>query len=112
MPQETTRVLLSRGFSGLKWLPLWTSLRGVGESAVLRSSYFWLLAVPTLARLLVKVGPEVTLTIRGHPFKLDFELPFSWQMFYLASVFFSVAADCYYFGCPKIVKEFRTGSCE
>ena len=89
------------------WVPTWSALNRLGKSRVLRSSYFWLVFVPLSAKLLARVGNEVSLTLFGEIFLLTMGLPFSWKAFFYASVAFSVASLAYALSCPTIVRDYE-----
>jgi hypothetical protein len=46
----------------------------------------------------------------GEDFHVPLVLPFSWELFYFASVSFSLAGLIYYFACPPLVRDFDTYS--
>lgn len=91
----------------IKIIPLWSSLRKLGNNRLLRSSYIWLLAVPFLANLLLKIGPEIKIPLWDSEIILNLSLPFSWQMFYFSAVAFAIASAIYSIGCPKIVSDYE-----
>src|SRR2546427_7666401 len=85
----------------------WDSLSRVGQVQALKTSYFFFLVVPVLARLLSHVGKDHVISILGAQFHIHLDLPFSWKVFYFASVFFSLGALIYQIRCPAIIKDFR-----
>ena len=52
------------------YFPRWSSLNQMGNSRILRSSYFWLFLVPLLAKILSQVGPNISISIFGASFIL------------------------------------------
>ena len=93
-----------------RMIPLWSSLNRVERSRILWSSYFWLILVPILAKLLIKVGPEIQIPIGKSVVTFNLDLPFSWKMFYFASVAFAVASFIYSVWCPEFVRRYSTFS--
>jgi hypothetical protein len=59
--------------------------------------------VPVAAQAMRKIN-EVNLNLFGHTFAFDLSLPFSWTIFYLASLFFAVASLIYQTCCPEIIR--------
>ena len=84
----------------------WTMLRDVGNSRVLRTSYFWLLFVPFAARALGGVKENLVLRMFSEVFHVTFDLPFNWGVFYFAAVCFSIGGIIYSLRCPEIVKRY------
>jgi len=87
--------------------PSWSSLNRFGQSRILRSSYFWLAAVPLCAKILLKVGNEHSITVLGSTFTITLGLPFSWKFFFYSSVVFSIASFLYSLSCPPIVRDYQ-----
>ena len=86
-------------------LPRWSGLRQMGESKILRSSYFWLFAVPLLAKALALAEPRLLVLPQG--LRLHLALPFSWKLFYFSAVAFSLGSLLYSLACPRIVRNFQ-----
>ncbi len=91
----------------ISYIPPWSQINRMGKSRLLRSSYIWLFAVPMLAKLLAKIGPEVTFSLWGNTFTIIWGLPFSWQMFYFSAVGFSIASYIYSSWCPPIIRDYE-----
>lgn len=87
-------------------VPLWSSLNRVGRSRVLRSSYFWLFAVPLCAHLLAKTGSQINIPLWKSTLTITLGLPFSWKMFYFSSVAFAAASFLYSTQCPSLVRDY------
>lgn len=82
----------------------WHEISRHGESRAVRSSFFWLIATPLLARLFLTLDDPIVLgTLRVS----KFSLPFSWVVFYFAAIAFSVANVIYRATCPRIVLAFK-----
>jgi hypothetical protein len=90
------------------WFPSWSSLRKLGESKALKSSYLWFVFVPIAARLFEKIDDIFPLTIAGHTFTVHASLPFSWITFYLSACAFTIASLIYSWRCPTILQDFST----
>jgi hypothetical protein len=88
--------------------PSWQQLSSLGQSKLVKSSYFWLIAIPVVAKILEQVNPEAQLTIFGQVFHFNLTLPFSWKVFYFSSLFFAAGTIIYQLLCPKLIKEYPT----
>ena len=86
----------------------WSSVRRLARNRTVRSAYFWLIFVPISARMLATVNQTVTLTFLGGDWALALELPFSWKIFYLSAVAFSIGNLIFTLACPKIILDQAT----
>jgi len=96
---------VSRDLSRARKMIGWTSLEGVGNSRALKSSYIWIVMVPIAARMAEKFDGEVAVTLFGASITVSLSLPFTWQIFYLSAVLFSLANLIYTVRCPIFLKE-------
>lgn len=103
MPNVDSLITEARHF----WIR-WSALKGFGSSRVLRTSYFWLLFVPIVAKVVVNLDDVLTFTVYGQPIKITLGLPFSWKMFYFSAVCFSVAGILYSWRCHVLVKRYNS----
>jgi hypothetical protein len=85
----------------------WDKLNSAGQNKSLQSSYWFLLAVPVLAKLLSKLPSDVTVSLGGKPVDVHIALPFSWVALFFCALFVSVGNAIYSLYCPRIVKWFR-----
>lgn len=92
--------------SVLKPIPSWSAIKYLGRSKVIQSSYFWLFFVPVVAKLLSSAPDLVPITLGTVAIPVKMALPFSWKLFYLSAVFFSVASLLYEVSCPKGIKKY------
>lgn len=81
----------------------WEDLKTFGSSRVIRTAYFWFVFVPIAAKLIAPIAGQETM-IWG--LRLHIGLPFSWQCFFFAALFFSAANLIYDVRCPWIIKRF------
>jgi len=84
--------------------PDWLRLARIGRLRILRSSYFWLIAVPLLAQWLSKVPRELVFNVLGTELTLTFDLPFSWKVFYFSAVSVAIATTIYGWYCPETIR--------
>ncbi|MBZ0089058.1 MAG: hypothetical protein K8H90_01640, partial [Thermoanaerobaculia bacterium] len=89
-------------------IPYWSRLADLGNSKVLRTSYFWLFAVPLAASALSKLGQDHRVMLFGTDWVLHLALPFSWRCFYLASLAFAAATGLFALRCPEMVRRYRS----
>ncbi len=88
-----------------EWIS-WNQLRMLGESRILRSSYFWFIAVPIAAKLLSQIDNPITIESLGERREIQLSLPFSWYLFYFSSTAFAAATFLYSVFCPEIIKKY------
>lgn len=89
-------------------LPTWSSLRKLGNSRLLRTSYFWMVFVPIAVKFLENANLPLKVNIWGTNIELALQLPFSWELFFYSSVITSFANICYILFCPSIIKNYDT----
>lgn len=90
--------------------PKWSSLRSLGTSRLLRTSYLWFILVPILAKVVIKIESYGGFKIGDYKLDFNLSLPFSWELFFYAAVFASFANLIYLWKCPDIIKHFPTYS--
>ncbi|MBB1434574.1 hypothetical protein H5201_09660 [Pseudoalteromonas sp. SG43-6] len=91
----------------LEHAPDWKVLKKFADIKLVKFSYVWIIIVPILAKLLIKVGDVLPIKIGDVTFNINLSLPFSWQMFFFAALFFSLAQFIFNLICPEIVKDFE-----
>ncbi len=85
----------------------WRDLRRLGNSRLVKTSYFWVLFVPTIARWLEPFAGRHTVIFFGKEFaNFSVDLPFSWRMLWWMSLFFVIGQGLYSWWCPAVVKQF------
>lgn len=83
----------------------WSTLYGISQSTVLRTTWIWLIIVPLAAKLIAVLPDEIVLL--GVPVNLkDVSLPFSWKVFYFSTIAFTGATVIYALRCPRIIKRY------
>lgn len=85
-----------------RFIPHWTALAKVQKISLVKNMYVWILIVPILANILVKVEGEVVLTIFGENFPIG--LPFSWKIFFYSALGFSFGNLIFAWRCFPIIK--------
>jgi hypothetical protein len=86
----------------------WSDLRRYGTNPVLKSSYFWLAAVPIAAKLLLQLSQPLVFHWFGREHTVFLHLPFSWSAFYFSAVAFAVASGLFALFCPRMVKQYSS----
>lgn len=84
----------------------WSDLNRLGQSRLLKSSYYWFILVPVVARIFAEIERTGEMTILGYVLKFDLTLPFSWKVFFFASVAFALASLIYAIYCPEMVRKY------
>lgn len=87
-------------------IPSWRQLKLLGNNKIIRSSYFWLFFVPLSAKVFENIKGTLALTVFSETVTVNIELPFSWQMFYLSSVFFALGSLIYTSFCHVGIKRY------
>jgi hypothetical protein len=80
-------------------IPSWRSLALIGTNPVVRSSYYWLVGVPILAKTITHLEQTTFFRENG----LNFSLPFNLQLFYAGAIFFALARAVFDLMCPEVV---------
>ena len=96
--------------SGVWWLfrkipvPTWASIGKIGQLSIVRTLWIWAVIVPIAARILTSMPEEIPLPLFDRAIPLHLRLPFSWQIFYFASLTMAIGTIIYNWRCPKIVR--------
>ena len=89
----------------------WYKIRKIAELKLVKTSYSWVFIVPMIVKLFSLVNEkEIQLTIFSYKFNILLELPFSWQIFFSASVLFMIGYFIYLFFAPSIIKDHNNWS--
>lgn len=84
----------------------WDQIDKIGRSKSFKSSYWFLLFVPTLAKLFHAVAPDGQIIILGRAAPIHLALPFSWVALFFCSLFVSFGNALYSLRCPLLIKAF------
>lgn len=87
-------------------VPTWTVLSALGKSRIFKSSYFWIVLVPLVAKLFSGIENIIDFEIFGASISINLALPFSWQMFYFSALFIGAASLIYSMFCPEIILKY------
>ncbi|WP_421860515.1 hypothetical protein [Marinobacter salarius] len=90
--------------------PGWEVLSGVGNSKLIRSLSIWFFVIPILAKFTESMPEIIDLGIFQPTMKVQWSLPFSLQVLYLATLFFTAANILYLVFSPKIIKDYKSFS--
>lgn len=93
-----------------KAFPGWSTLSGLGNSALIKSFSIWFVIIPILAKITEGISGEIDLGIFSPPLVIHWDIPFSFKILYLATVFFTLANIIYTIRAPKIIKEYKSYS--
>jgi hypothetical protein len=83
----------------------WTLAKRMRGGRLLQSSYFWLFALPPIAHFLGRLPHEIDIPVGEVTIPLTIGLPFSWKLFYLAAVAYSISSLYFATRCPTLIRE-------
>lgn len=86
----------------------WETLAAIGCSPAIKSSKFWIFFVPISAKLLGSIPESVSIHGLSQEIPIHLSLPFSWQVLFFASVFYTVGNAIVLFICPPIIKDYAS----
>lgn len=86
------------------WLT-WTRLRVITESRVVRSSLWWIVAVPVAARVVSSLQEKVTSPGWAVAVVDSLRVPFTWQILFFGAIAFLVAAALFDAFCPGVIQD-------
>lgn len=93
-----------------KAFPGWSTLSGLGNSALIKSFSIWFVIIPILAKITEGISGEINLGLFSPPLVIQWDIPFSFKVLYLATVLFTLANIIYTICAPKIIKEYKSYS--
>lgn len=88
-------------------VPGWKALRHLGASRTLKTSYWWMVLVPLVAKTAGQLPVRFVVLDAAITFPID--LPFSWPFFYFASVSFAAASFLFSWRCPSLISKYSDG---
>lgn len=83
----------------------WGNISKLGKNKYVKSSYFWIAIVPIIAKFFYHTEKILTLNVFNQNIVIDLALPFSWKVFFIAALLFTIGNLFYMFRCPKILQE-------
>jgi len=83
----------------INYLFRWSQLKVLQKNKIVKTSYIWLLVVPFITKLFSKTSDNI--------YELDLILPFSWKVFFISALFFTLANLLFSIFAPRIVKEYQ-----
>jgi len=86
----------------------WSKLNRLGKSKILKSSYYWIIITPILAKIFSKIESTLSLELFGTECRLVMALPFSIKIFYSAALIFALSSLLYSAFCPDVIKKYNT----
>jgi hypothetical protein len=85
----------------------WILVNSLGKLKFSKNSYYYLVIVPIIVKLLEKIENPLTLQFGGSIVPINLELPFSWYFFYFGAVLIAIASVLYEIFCPELIKNYR-----
>lgn len=86
----------------------WEAYRDFFQIQFLRYLVIWFSFVPVAATFLKDVPKKITINTASSPISISLELPFSWQLLWVSSLFFMVALILYWVSCPAFIKKYHS----
>lgn len=83
----------------------WSILITFQKSKFVHSMNIWVFIVPITAKIFEAIGEKHAFLIFGQPINIVFGLPFSWRVFFLSALFFSISNFFVLMWYPKILKD-------
>ncbi|EDT2310609.1 hypothetical protein GSO54_002886 [Salmonella enterica] len=85
----------------------WEEYKKFFQLTIFRYFVLWFSLVPAIAVLFEKLPNEIKFQIGQDSFTIKPELPFSWQLLWLSSLFFVIALASYYIFCPRFIMKYN-----
>jgi len=85
----------------------WSKLKLLQNNKIVKTSYIWLLLVPFVTKLFSKISNNLIFSIHGKIYEFDLILPFSWKIFFISALFFTLGNLFFYIFSPSIVKNYK-----
>ncbi len=86
----------------------WQWYRKYFQMNVFRYFMLWFAIVPLFAVLLAENGNSIKLGNSPSSLIINLELPFSWELLWIASILFLIAWIIYLFCCPTFIRKYPT----
>ena len=88
-----------------KFIPNWALLKSLESLKLVRTSYIWLAIVPISSKILASTEEVIELTLFGNKFPLA--IPFSWEQFFYAALFFTLGNILVVSLAPQPIKSYK-----
>jgi hypothetical protein len=85
----------------------WSTCKAITGNQRLRGLLSWFFIVPIAAKALSAIESPLRVAIGARELELNLELPFSWQVFFLSTLFIILGNVVFHWRCPGIVREFE-----
>lgn len=85
----------------------WIIIDSLGKLKFSKSSYYYIVIVPILAKALEKIKSPILLIFGDNKFLINIDLPFSWYLFYFGAVAIAIGSLLYQIFCPEIIKNYK-----
>ncbi|MBC3760052.1 hypothetical protein H7U19_16715 [Hyunsoonleella sp. SJ7] len=85
----------------------WSLINSLGKMRFSKSSYYYLVIIPILVKLMGYLDNPFILILGENSIKLNLELPFSWYLFYFGAIFIAIGTFIYQVFCPSFIKKFQ-----
>lgn len=88
----------------IEGLTLWSFLRSLRTNRLVSSTYIWLIIVPVASKLTSGVGESLSFELGGVDHHVTLSLPFSWKIFFLSALAFSIGNALFSAFSPRFIR--------
>lgn len=88
----------------------WSTLKTKESSFVVRSSIFWLIATPIMAKLLEYTNSHLTFNLFEEKISISTVLPFSWSILFFCALSYAIARSIYEKRCPTLIRDYKNAA--
>lgn len=85
-------------------LTMWSFLRSLRANRLVSSTYIWLIIVPVAAKLTSGLGDSLSFELGGVDHHVTLSLPFSWKIFFLSALAFSIGNALFSVFSPRFIR--------
>lgn len=85
----------------------WSQISKFSDTWLVRTAPIWIAIVPIAAQVFSKVQNTVSVLLLSNHWQINLKLPFSWQIFFFASLTASAAALVSAWKCPAIIRDHK-----
>jgi len=89
----------------IKRAPNWSALKKAESIKLVQSMHIWLIIVPIIAKTMSTFEGPLKIEFSETMYVFDISLPFTWVLFFLAALFFTLANLLFIIFSPNIIKD-------
>lgn len=85
----------------------WVLVNSLGKLRFSKSSYYYIVIVPIIVKALDHVKSPFYFVFGESSIPINFDLPFSWYLFYFGALSIALGSLLYEIFCPEIIKNYK-----